>query len=52
MAEDQYRMEAKGGNSQAENCACLVEAIHTEWRRLKRLNTTQDSGLKGQVLGR
>jgi hypothetical protein len=28
---------AKGG-SDGEDCACLSEAIHTEWRRLKRFN--------------
>jgi hypothetical protein len=51
MAEDQYRTEAKGANSQAENCACLAEVIPTEWRRLKRFNTGSLSQLKGRVLG-
>jgi hypothetical protein len=39
MAEDQYRTEVMQGNFSAEDWACLSEAIHTEWRRLKRFNS-------------
>src|ERR1700737_937185 len=42
MAEDQYRT-AKCANFGAKDWACLGAGIHTEWRRLKRFNTAQQS---------
>jgi hypothetical protein len=53
MAEDQYRTEAKAANSQAENSACLAQAIPTEWRRLKRFNMADyRSGKDDEFFGR